>query len=75
MKADHVNSFIGATQGVEPMVVMAYCEKGSLRDIMECDDIKLDAMFILSFLSDVARVCHKILILLLLGLLTKEINT
>lgn len=59
MKADHVNSFIGATQGVEPMVVMAYCEKGSLRDIMECDDIKLDAMFILSFLSDVARVCHK----------------
>ena len=56
MKDIHINSFVGATVGTDPLVLMTYCEKGSLWDVLDNDDIKLDSMFVLSFLSDIARV-------------------
>lgn len=56
MKADHVNAFIGATVDHNPVVVMAYCGKGSIKDILDNEDIKLDSMFITSFLIDIVRV-------------------
>ena len=56
MKADHVNAFIGATVDSEPVILMGYCSKGSLKDVLDNEDVKLDSMFILSFLSDIARV-------------------
>jgi len=57
MKCDNINTFIGATvSGDEPVVLMMFCEKGSLQNILANRDIKLDSMFALSFLSDIAKV-------------------
>lgn len=56
MKADHVNSFIGATIDLNPVVVTPYCSKGSVKDVLANDDIKLDTMFISSILADTVRV-------------------
>jgi guanylate cyclase, other len=50
-------SFIGAC--VEPMrilLVTDYCAKGSLYDIIENEDIKLDELFIASLVHDLIRV-------------------
>ncbi|KAK9512964.1 hypothetical protein O3M35_001263 [Rhynocoris fuscipes] len=53
---DNVNSFIGAI--VEPMrilIVTEYCAKGSLYDIVENEDIKLDKMFVASLVHDLIK--------------------
>ncbi|XP_073983088.1 receptor-type guanylate cyclase Gyc76C-like isoform X2 [Rhodnius prolixus] len=53
---DNVNSFIGAV--VEPMrivIVTEYCAKGSLYDIVENEDIKLDKMFVASLVHDLIK--------------------
>lgn len=50
---DNINPFIGAH--IEPMelfIVTEYCAKGSLHDILENDDIKLDSMFEASLVFD-----------------------
>lgn len=56
LKHSNVNSFIGAT--IEPLrilIVTDYCAKGSLYDIIENEDIKLDKMFITSLVHDLIR--------------------
>ncbi|XP_022167854.1 receptor-type guanylate cyclase Gyc76C-like [Myzus persicae] len=56
LKHSNVNSFIGAT--IEPLrilIVTDYCAKGSLYDIVENEDIKLDKMFITSLVHDLIR--------------------
>ncbi|KAK0094945.1 hypothetical protein PV326_009569 [Microctonus aethiopoides] len=52
----NLNSFIGAC--VEPMRILLitdYCAKGSLYDIIENEDIKLDNMFIASLVHDLIK--------------------
>ncbi|XP_012274988.1 receptor-type guanylate cyclase Gyc76C isoform X2 [Orussus abietinus] len=52
----NLNSFIGAC--VEPMRILLitdYCAKGSLYDIIENEDIKLDDMFIASLIYDLIK--------------------
>ncbi|XP_023949227.1 receptor-type guanylate cyclase Gyc76C [Bicyclus anynana] len=56
LKHDNLNSFIGAV--VEPLRVLLitdYCAKGSLYDIIENEDIKLDQMFISSLVHDLIK--------------------
>ena len=50
---DNINQFVGAY--IEPssiIIVTEYCSKGSLYDILENDDMKLDAMFQTSLIFD-----------------------
>ena len=50
---DNVNPFIGAyIESNQVVVVSEYCSKGSLHDILENDDLKLDSMFVASLLFD-----------------------
>lgn len=63
LRHDNINSFIGAC--VEPMrtlLVTDYCAKGSLYDIIENEDIKLDGLFIASLIHDLIKVRGFILI-------------
>ncbi|XP_050532707.1 receptor-type guanylate cyclase Gyc76C-like isoform X2 [Daktulosphaira vitifoliae] len=56
LRHNNVNSFIGAT--IEPtriLIITDYCAKGSLYDIVENEDIKLDKMFITSLVHDLIR--------------------
>ncbi|XP_059483407.1 receptor-type guanylate cyclase Gyc76C-like isoform X2 [Neocloeon triangulifer] len=56
LRHDNVNSFIGAC--IEPnrvLIVTDYCAKGSLYDIIENEDIKLDSMFISSLVHDLIK--------------------
>ncbi|KAI8435113.1 hypothetical protein MSG28_003501 [Choristoneura fumiferana] len=56
LRHDNLNSFIGAV--VEPLRVVLitdYCAKGSLYDIIENEDIKLDQMFISSLVHDLIK--------------------
>lgn len=56
VRHDNVNSFIGAS--VEPMrilIITDYCAKGSLYDIVENEDIRLDKMFIASLVHDLIK--------------------
>ncbi|XP_018335565.1 receptor-type guanylate cyclase Gyc76C [Agrilus planipennis] len=56
LRHDNINSFIGAC--VEPMALLLvtdYCAKGSLYDIIENEDIKLDKMFIASLVHDLIK--------------------
>lgn len=58
-------SFTGAC--VEPMrilLVTDYCAKGSLYDIIENEDIKLDNIFIASLINDLIKVNRDYCILL-----------
>ncbi len=53
----NVNTIIGAC--VEPnnvYILSPYCSKGSLSDVLENDNIKLDGIFKLAFASDIAQV-------------------
>lgn len=59
LRHDNINSFIGAC--VEPMrtlLVTDYCAKGSLYDIIENEDIKLDDLFIASLIHDLIKVSY-----------------
>ncbi|UYV71690.1 hypothetical protein LAZ67_9000053 [Cordylochernes scorpioides] len=56
LRHDNVNKFIGAC--VEPhclYVVTEYCSKGSLQDILENEDFKLDQLFIASLVFDLIK--------------------
>lgn len=57
LRHDNINSFIGAC--VEPtrvLLVTDFCAKGSLYDIIENEDIKLDDLFIASLIHDLIKV-------------------
>ncbi|XP_053375519.1 atrial natriuretic peptide receptor 2-like isoform X2 [Mercenaria mercenaria] len=56
LQHENLNPFIGVS--LEPgnsYILMKYCSKGSLQDVLENDDIKLDNMFKMSFLMDLGR--------------------
>ncbi|CAH1099339.1 unnamed protein product [Psylliodes chrysocephalus] len=56
LRHDNVNSFIGAcVQPTSILLVTDYCAKGSLYDIVENEDIKLDKMFIASLVHDLIK--------------------
>ncbi|CAL1538859.1 unnamed protein product, partial [Lymnaea stagnalis] len=56
MRHTNVNSFIGACMESSVLtLVTAYCVKGSLQDVLENDDIRLDAMFIASLIKDLIQ--------------------
>ncbi|XP_077863909.1 atrial natriuretic peptide receptor 1-like [Saccoglossus kowalevskii] len=51
---DNLNIFIGASVDVGNIYVLwQYCPKGSLQDLLENDDVKLDTAFKMSFISDI----------------------
>ncbi|XP_059168418.1 guanylate cyclase 32E-like [Physella acuta] len=56
LRHDNIVQFVGVT--VEPglvHIVTEYCTKGSLEDILENSDLKLDDMFIASIVSDILK--------------------
>ncbi|XP_059156487.1 receptor-type guanylate cyclase Gyc76C-like [Physella acuta] len=56
MRHPNINSFIGACLESSVLtLVTAYCVKGSLQDVLENDDIRLDAMFIASLIKDLIQ--------------------
>ncbi|XP_065215796.1 receptor-type guanylate cyclase Gyc76C-like isoform X2 [Planococcus citri] len=56
LRHDNVNSFIGAAIDTTRIVLVTdYCAKGSLYDIVENEDIKLDRMFIASLVHDLIK--------------------
>ncbi|XP_030761809.1 receptor-type guanylate cyclase Gyc76C-like isoform X2 [Sitophilus oryzae] len=56
LRHDNVNSFIGAcVQPTSLLLVTDYCAKGSIYDIVENEDIKLDKMFIASLVHDLIK--------------------
>lgn len=57
---EHLVKFYGAC--VDPpncCILTEYCPKGSLQDILENDQIKLDWMFKISLMHDIVRVSFK----------------
>ncbi|XP_050405679.2 atrial natriuretic peptide receptor 1 isoform X2 [Patella vulgata] len=56
LKYKTINQLIGAC--VEPQkisLIATYCAKGSLQDVLQNDNIKLDWIFKVSFISDIVR--------------------
>ncbi|CAL1291491.1 unnamed protein product [Larinioides sclopetarius] len=56
LRHDNLNPFIGAC--VDPpniCIVTEYCAKGSLKDVLENEDVKLDNMFNASIIGDIVR--------------------
>ncbi|XP_054711371.1 guanylate cyclase 32E-like [Uloborus diversus] len=56
MRHDNLNPFIGAC--IEPpniCIVTEYCSRGSLKDILSNEDVKLDNMFNASLIGDIVR--------------------
>jgi serine/threonine protein kinase len=54
---DHIVRFIGAS--IDPpfcALITEYCQKGSLQDILENEQIKLDWMFRYSLMHDIVKV-------------------
>ncbi|XP_050522533.1 receptor-type guanylate cyclase Gyc76C isoform X2 [Daktulosphaira vitifoliae] len=56
LRHDNLNGFIGAcTDPPNICIVTEYCNRGSLKDILENEDVKLDNMFIASLVADIIR--------------------
>ncbi|XP_014262145.1 guanylate cyclase 32E [Cimex lectularius] len=56
LRHDNLNAFIGAcTDPPNICIVTEYCNRGSLKDIIENEDVKLDNMFIASLVGDILR--------------------
>ncbi|KDR09970.1 Guanylate cyclase 32E, partial [Zootermopsis nevadensis] len=56
LRHDNLNAFIGAcTDPPNICIVTEYCPRGSLKDILENEDVKLDNMFIASLVGDIIR--------------------
>nr|BAA75197.1 membrane guanylyl cyclase [Brissus agassizii] len=56
MRHDNVCPFVGACiDRPHICILMNYCAKGSLQDILENDDIKLDSMFLASLIADLVK--------------------
>jgi Protein tyrosine kinase. len=56
---DHLVRFLGAC--LEPphaCLLTEYCPKGSLQDILENEQFKLDSMFRYSLMHDIVKVRH-----------------
>ncbi|XP_046653495.1 guanylate cyclase 32E-like isoform X2 [Daphnia pulicaria] len=56
LRHDNLSAFFGAS--VDPpniCIVTEYCTRGSLKDVLENDDVKLDNMFIASLVGDIVR--------------------
>ncbi|KAG8192121.1 hypothetical protein JTE90_027768 [Oedothorax gibbosus] len=56
LRHDNLNPFIGAC--VDPpsiSIINEYCSRGSLKDILENEDVKLDNMFNASLIGDIVR--------------------
>ncbi|KAG1713938.1 Resact receptor [Nymphon striatum] len=56
LRHDNLNAFIGAC--VDPpniCIVTEYCSRGSLQDILQNEEVKLDQMFIASLIEDIIR--------------------
>ncbi|GLG93322.1 Guanylate cyclase, partial [Gryllus bimaculatus] len=57
LRHDNINAFVGAcTEPPNICIVTEYCSRGSLKDILENEDVKLDNMFIASLVGDIIRV-------------------
>ncbi|XP_063708724.1 guanylate cyclase 32E [Culicoides brevitarsis] len=56
MRHDNLNAFIGAcTEPPNICIITEYCTRGSLKDVLENEDVKLDNMFIASLVADIIR--------------------
>ncbi|XP_019756658.1 guanylate cyclase 32E isoform X2 [Dendroctonus ponderosae] len=56
LRHDNLIAFIGAcTDPPNICIVTEYCTRGSLKDILENEDVKLDNMFIASLVGDILR--------------------
>ncbi|ELT90006.1 hypothetical protein CAPTEDRAFT_179119 [Capitella teleta] len=56
LRHDNVNTFVGACVAPSCVIVLTeYCSKGSLQDILENDDVRLDSMFIASLVHDLIK--------------------
>ncbi|XP_055877061.1 receptor-type guanylate cyclase Gyc76C-like isoform X2 [Biomphalaria glabrata] len=56
LRHTNINSFIGACLESSVLtLVTAYCVKGSLQDVLENDDIRLDSTFIASLIKDLIQ--------------------
>lgn len=56
MQNDHIVRFIGVC--IDPgnqCIITEYCQKGSLQDVLENEQIKLDTMFKFSLIQDIVR--------------------
>ncbi|KAL8621364.1 Nitrogen permease regulator 2 [Nucella lapillus] len=56
LQNDHIARFVGAC--IDPpdqCILIEYCPKGSLQDVLENDEIKLDWMFRYSIMQDIVR--------------------
>jgi hypothetical protein len=60
LRHSNLNTVLGAC--VEPnhiCIVSVYCSKGSLLDVLQNDNIRLDRIFKTSFASDIAQVMER----------------
>ncbi|XP_054711320.1 LOW QUALITY PROTEIN: guanylate cyclase 32E-like [Uloborus diversus] len=56
LRHDNLNPFIGAcVECPNICIVTEYCSRGSLKDILENEDVKLDNMFNASLIGDIVR--------------------
>ncbi|CAM6054801.1 unnamed protein product [Sphagnum tenellum] len=56
LRHDNLNSFVGACVDTNNVcIITEYCTRGSLRDLLDNEDVKLDRMFIASLVGDVIR--------------------
>lgn len=54
---ENLVQFIGACTDPPICVILEYCSKGCLSDVLENEDIKLDNIFFMSFIGDIIAVC------------------
>ncbi|ESN95234.1 hypothetical protein HELRODRAFT_86991 [Helobdella robusta] len=56
LQNDHIVRFIGiCIDAPHQSIIYEYCQKGSLQDVLENDQIKLDHMFKFSLIQDIVR--------------------
>ncbi|XP_055316774.1 guanylate cyclase 32E isoform X2 [Sitodiplosis mosellana] len=56
LRHDNICAFIGAcTDPPNICILTEYCTRGSLKDVLENEDVKLDNMFIASLIADIIR--------------------
>lgn len=57
LQHEHLVRFVGACiEQPNCCILTEYCPKGSLQDILENEQLKLDSMFKLSLMHDIVRV-------------------
>lgn len=57
LRHDNICAFIGAcTESPNICIITEYCSRGSLKDVLENEDVKLDNMFLASMVADIIRV-------------------